>query len=91
MARIEHYKNIGNRSGDGEVPYFRLRGSGAYLRGTGKASPAFGQGVGRRIGAGVGDDVAYGVFDWVDLSGILLVIALIGAVGLVWLWPGSGE
>lgn len=43
------------------------------------------------VGAGLGDDVVYGVFDWVDLSGILLVIALIGAVGLAWLWPGSGE
>jgi hypothetical protein len=49
------------------------------------------EGFGLGIGAGVGDDVAYGVFDWVDLSGILLVIALIGAIGLVWLWPGSGE
>ena len=47
--------------------------------------------VGLGIGAGVGDDVAYGVFDWVDLSGILLVLALIGAVGLAWLWPGNGE
>jgi len=33
------------------------------------------EGFGLGIGAGVGDDVAYGVFDWVDLSGILLVIA----------------
>jgi hypothetical protein len=50
-----------------------------------------GQGVGLGIGAGGGDDVAYGVFDWVDFSGILLVIALIGALGLAWLWPDSGE
>lgn len=43
------------------------------------------------VGAGAGDDVVYGIFDWVDLSGIGLVVALIGAVGFVWLWPGSGE
>jgi hypothetical protein len=43
------------------------------------------------VGAGDGDDVVYGIFDWVDFSGILLVIALIGALGLAWFWPGSGE
>jgi|RhiMethySRZTD1v2_1073278.scaffolds.fasta_scaffold476184_2 hypothetical protein len=48
-------------------------------------------GAGLDVGAGDGDDVVYGIFDWVDFSGILLVIALIGALGLAWFWPGSGE
>jgi len=47
-------------------------------------------GVGLDVGAGAGDDVVYFVFDWVDLTGILMV-ALIGAVGLAWLWLGDRE
>jgi hypothetical protein len=34
--------------------------------------------------------VVYFVFDWVDVTGIL-VVALIGAVGIGWLWLGGRE
>jgi hypothetical protein len=48
--------------------------------------------VGLDVGVGIGDDVgAYGVFDWVDWSGVLLIVGLIGALGLVWFWPHDRE
>jgi hypothetical protein len=34
-----------------------------------------------------GEAVVQAIFDWVDFSGITLIVALILALALVWFWP----
>jgi hypothetical protein len=35
---------------------------------------------------GLGDTVAFGIFDWVDWAGVAIVALLIVNLALFWLW-----
>jgi hypothetical protein len=38
------------------------------------------------VGAGAGDDVAFGILDWVDWTGICALLLLIVLLALLWMW-----